>query len=97
MEREPRPREIADAYFKGEAIILESTMLSFRRPSKQAYKAFHNEFHNVENGKETFPLLGGTSAAVYDDRDDLMAIARPAEEDRLTMFFRKHCPILFTV
>jgi hypothetical protein len=81
----------------GEAIILESTILSFRRPSKQTYKAFYNEFHNVEDGEETFPTLGGTNASVYDDKDDIMALARPAEEDRLTMFLRKHCPILFMV
>jgi hypothetical protein len=81
----------------GEAIILESTILSLRRPSKQTYKAFYNKFHNAEDGEETFPTLGGTSAAVYDDRGDIMALARPTEEDRLTMFLRKHCPILFMV
>jgi len=83
--------------FAGEAIILESTILSLRRPSKQTYKAFYNTFHNVEDGEETFPTLGGASAAVYDDRGDIMALARPTEEDRLTMFLRNHCPILFMV
>lgn len=84
-------------YAVGEAIILESTILSFRRPSQQTHKAFYNTFHNVEDGEETFPLLGGTSATVYDDRDDIMAIARPVEEDWLTVFLRKKCPILFMV
>jgi hypothetical protein len=85
----------ADGSLQGKPFILESTILSFRRPSQQTYKAFYNEFHNVEDGEEPFPTLGGTSASVYDDRNDIMALARPAEEDRLTMFLRKHCPILF--
>jgi hypothetical protein len=32
-------------------------------------------------------MLGGTNDAVYDDRGDIMAMARPAEEDRLLFFF----------
>ncbi|KAF4625630.1 hypothetical protein G7Y89_g12536 [Cudoniella acicularis] len=79
-----------------EAILLESAFLSMRRPSKQVHEAFHNHFWNVSNPKGSFPSLLGTSSTIYDDRDDLVALVRPPEEDRLSAFLRKHCPILFT-
>lgn len=81
----------------GEAVILESTLLSMRRPSKRTFEAFYNVFHNVDSPGEPFPTLGGPSAKVLDDRDDLMALHRPAEEDRLTMVIRQHFPWLFRV
>jgi lysylphosphatidylglycerol synthetase-like protein (DUF2156 family) len=42
-----------------------------------------------------YPSLGGRSASIYDDREDLVALRRPAEEDRLTIVLRKHLPFLF--
>jgi hypothetical protein len=41
------------------------------------------------------PTLGGRSASLYDDREDLVALRRPAEEDRLTIVLRKYFPFLF--
>jgi hypothetical protein len=76
--------------------VLESTLLSMRRPSKRTFEAFYNVFHNVDGAGEPFPTLGGPSAKVLDDRDDLMALHRPAE-DRLTLVIRQHFPWLFRV
>jgi hypothetical protein len=81
----------------GEAALLESTLLSMRRPSKRTFEAFYNVFHNVDGTGEPFPTLGGPSAKILDDRDDLMALHRPAEEDRLTTIVRQHFPWLFRV
>lgn len=78
-----------------EAILLDSAILSLRRPSKQAFEAFHNEFWNVEHPKGAFPSLLGPSSKVYNDREDLISLVRPPEEDRLTVFFRKYCSLLF--
>lgn len=68
-----------------------------RRPSKRTFEAFYNVFHNVDGAGEPFPTLGGPSAKVLDDRDDLMALHRPVEEDRLTMVIRQHFPWFFRV
>lgn len=78
-----------------EAILLESAFLSLRRPSKQAYEAFRHEFWNTASTKGTFPSLLGASSSVYEDRDALVALIRPPEEDRLSAFLRKHCSVLF--
>jgi hypothetical protein len=40
-------------------------------------------------------LLLGDSWDLYKDRNELIALARPAEEDRLTMVFRKFLPSWF--
>ena len=50
---------------------------------------------NVSANNEEYPTLGGCSATLYDNRDDIVALARPPEEDRLTRFLRNHCPLLF--
>ena len=81
----------------GEAVLLESTLLSIRRPSKRTFEAFYNVFHNIDGSGEPFPTLGGPSAKILDGRDDLMALQRPAEEDRLTQMVRQHFPWLFQV
>ncbi|KAF1949990.1 hypothetical protein CC80DRAFT_497020 [Byssothecium circinans] len=78
-----------------EAILLNSAFLSMRRPSRQVHEAFYNYFWNKSDTKPDFPSLLGNSSTVYNDRDDLVALVRPAEEDRLSAFLRKHCSILF--
>jgi hypothetical protein len=74
--------------------MLDAEMLSLRRPSKQTFKAFNKIFMNTEGG-DSFPTLGGSSASIYRKRNDISALVRPPEEDRLTTFLRKYCPILF--
>ena len=68
---------------------MESTMLSLRRPARQTFDAFLDHF------KTPYSALGGRNAALYDDRDDLVALSRPTEEDRLTMVLRNYFPFLF--
>ena len=75
--------------------MLDSAILSLRRPTKQSYNAFRNHFMNVGANREEYPTLGGSSATLYDNRDDLIAVARPPEEDRLSRFLRNYCPLLF--
>lgn len=77
--------------------MLDSAILSLRRPSKQSYAAFHNHFLNVGCKEGPFPTLGGNSASLYDNREDTVALVRPAEEDPLTSFLRKNCSPLFLV
>ena len=50
---------------------------------------------NVGRNGGEYPTLGGGSASLYDNRDDLVAVARPPEEDRLTRFLRSYCSVLF--
>lgn len=75
--------------------MLDSAILSLRPPTKQAHTAFHNHFMNLDANGNGYPTLGGSSASTYDEREDLVALARPAEEDRLTKFLRTHCSLLF--
>jgi hypothetical protein len=55
-------------------------LLSMHRPSKRTFEAFYNVFHNVDDAGEPFPTLGGPSARAFDDRGDLVALHRLAEE-----------------
>jgi hypothetical protein len=78
-------------------MILESAVLSLRRPSKQAHKAFENTFKNIGAEPQTPPCLGSSSENLYGDRQDLVALARVSDEDRLTKFLRNNGSLLFTV
>jgi hypothetical protein len=80
----------------GEALIMESTMLSLRSPAKQTFDAFLDDFNNYGNSKTPYSTLGGRSASLYDEREDLVALRRPAE-DRLTIVLRKYFPFLFMI
>jgi hypothetical protein len=80
-----------------EAVLMQSAILSLRKPSKQSHHAFRQKFWNVADGIEHHPTLKSSSAGLYEEREDLVALKRPQEEDRLTMFLRKYCSLLFIV
>ena len=69
-------------------------MLSFRPPTKQAHKAFRWKF-NMNSDDDKNSVLLGDSWDLYKDRHELIALARPVEEDRLTAALRKYLPFLF--
>ena len=75
--------------------MLESTLISLKPPQARILEAFRKTFHNVGDSRETFPTLGGRSAEILDEVDDLMALRSPLEEDRLTQFLRCYFPMLF--
>ncbi|KAL1604899.1 hypothetical protein SLS60_004439 [Paraconiothyrium brasiliense] len=55
-----------------EALMFESTMATMPAPSKSVLRAFQEEYYNRHDGNdEPFPTLGGSSAGVYDEIDDL--------------------------
>jgi hypothetical protein len=87
----------ADTKLLGEALLLESTLICIKPPTSRTLEAFQNVFHNINEAGETFPSLRGNSASLYDNRNDLVALATFTEEDRLTSFLRHYCAILFTV
>ncbi|KAH0541718.1 hypothetical protein FGG08_003810 [Glutinoglossum americanum] len=76
-----------------EAILLESTLLSLPPPSARTLEAFRSHFHNVDRGD--FPTLGGRSAHILDDSDDLIALRTPMGQDRMTKLVREHLGIFF--
>ncbi|CEL10400.1 hypothetical protein ASPCAL13520 [Aspergillus calidoustus] len=81
-----------------ETIMLDSALLSMPRPSKRTYEAVRNHFHGIKNGSpasEAVSVLQGNSEALYNDRDDLVALVRPPAEDPISSFLRDHCPLLF--
>ena len=56
--------------YAGEAILLESTLMSLKPPPSRVLEAFNHVFHKTNNAGETFPALGGRSARILDDEDD---------------------------
>ena len=70
------PRANSDSR-TGEAVLLESTLLSLCRSSKRTFEALYNVFHNVDATGVPLPTLGGPSAKILDDRDDLVALQTP--------------------
>ena len=71
--------------------------MSLKPPPSRVLEAFKHVFHNTNDAGETFPTLGGRSARILDDEDDLMALRSPPEEDRMTRFLRNYFPLLFVV
>lgn len=78
--------------------MLNSALLSAKHPSKQAFRAIYNTFHNVDKSSSpggAFPTLEGKSAEIYDRRDELVALRASLEEDRLSKLFRTQLSIFF--
>ncbi|KAJ4355439.1 uncharacterized protein N0V89_003455 [Didymosphaeria variabile] len=79
-----------------EALMFESTMATMPAPSKSVLRAFQEEYYNRHDGdNEPFPTLGGSSAGVYDEIDDLVALRVLESPDRLTHFAHEHLAFLF--
>jgi hypothetical protein len=75
-----------------------NSLAALPRPSKSIMCAFREVFKNQTDGKgEPFPTLGGQSAALYDDIDDLVALWVQETGDRLTDFAHEHLAFLFPV
>ncbi len=70
-------------------MILESTLLSLKRPAPRTLEAFQNVFHNVGLDGSSFPTLGGYTETAYDEANDLVALKDPGDEDRLTQCLRE--------
>lgn len=77
--------------------MLESTVLMLKKPQARTLKAFRNVFNNVDKSGYGYPTLGGLSAHILDDADDLVTLWGRDEEDRLTSFLRYSFPLLFVV
>lgn len=65
------------------------------KPNDQAYEAMYNTFWHRDKTNQSYPTLGGRSADMLSDREDLVALCRSTEEDRLTQFLRTHFAIFF--
>lgn len=77
--------------------MLESAVLTFKKPQARTLEAFRNVFNNVDRSGDGYPTLGGLSAHILDDADDLVALRVRDGEDRLTSFLRYSFPLLFVV
>lgn len=81
-----------------EALLFESTLATLPAPSKSTVRAFREVYYNQADGKgEPFPTLGGHSAALYDDIDDLVALRAQETGDCLTDFAHEYLAFLFPV
>jgi hypothetical protein len=81
-----------------EALLFESTLATIPSPTKGVLRAFQKEYYNEGDEKcDPFPTLGGSSAGIYDDIDDLVALRVQDDQDRLTRFAQEHLAFLFPV
>jgi hypothetical protein len=81
-----------------EALLFESTLAALPPPSKGTMRAFRQVYYNQVGGKgEPFPTLGGNSAGLYDDTDDLVALKVQETADRLSNFAHEWLGFMFPV
>ncbi|KAH7088777.1 hypothetical protein FB567DRAFT_619589 [Paraphoma chrysanthemicola] len=78
-----------------EALIYESQLASLPPPTKRTLEAFRYHFFNQDSGSP-FPTLGGSSATLFEDQDDLVAL-REEDRDRLTAVIQDHCSSFFKI
>ncbi|KAF2269358.1 hypothetical protein CC78DRAFT_612345 [Lojkania enalia] len=79
-----------------EALLFENKLASIPTPSNRILHAFRLEFFNGKSGdSKSFPTLGGCSAGLYDNIDDLVGLCVPENPDRLTSFAQDHLGCLF--
>jgi hypothetical protein len=73
-------------------------MACLPRPSHKTLKAFHHKFFNRrDDDPREYPMLGGSSDDLYDDRNDLVSLKVPQDPDRLTSFVQDHFGYVFEV
>ncbi len=84
-------------WFVEESLMLESALLTLSRPQTRTLEAFRNVFNNVDESGCEYPTLGGRSAGILHDANDLVALRARDEEDRLTSFLRYSFPLFFVV
>ncbi|EKJ71801.1 hypothetical protein FPSE_08069 [Fusarium pseudograminearum CS3096] len=81
---------------QGEALMFESTLATIPPPDRKTLKAFRtNFFHGRPGETGAFPMLGGHSASLYDESDDLLVLHSREPPDRLTMFVQDNFGYLF--
>ncbi|KAL2841268.1 hypothetical protein BJY01DRAFT_236438 [Aspergillus pseudoustus] len=73
-----------------EALVLQSSISNLRRPRNRVFAAFQEWFSGGSQGKA--PILNGRAATLLDDRQDLVALRTPADEDVLSKFLQDHWP-----
>ena len=68
-----------------------------RRPSRQDYAAFREHFDHslLPGGHQVYETLRGNSRTLYEDRHDLVSLARADEEDRIFALLRNWIPSIF--
>jgi hypothetical protein len=68
------------------------------QPSQRTFDAFKVHFFNGEDSDPMrYPILGGHSANLLDDLNDLLTLKIPEHEDRLTRFVQNYLGCLFRV
>ncbi len=77
--------------------MLESALLPLKKPQTRTLEAIRNVFNNLDKSGHGYPTLGGRSAGILNDSNDLVALRTRDEEDRLTSFLRYCFPLLFVV
>jgi hypothetical protein len=79
-----------------ETLILASTLAALPSLSKTTLRAFRTEFLNEWPDKtQSFPTLGGSSANLYENAAELVALKVQPNEDRLSKLVHEHLGFMF--
>ena len=78
---------------KDEALLLHSKVLLLKPPAANTLKGFKAEFEP----KPGRTALRGESSRILDNKDDLVALRVPTDQNRLTKLVQLYCPWLFLV
>jgi hypothetical protein len=73
-----------------EALLLKAQIAAFKRPSNRAYSAFSSYIAGNTTGGVRLPIISGRAKTFLQDRDDLVALKKPVEEDALSRLLRDH-------
>lgn len=76
-------------------MLLDASILTLRRPDTYNYKTVRDVFMNKDWDGTQWPSLGGSSATLYDNRDDLSGLTQPYQDDQLTTFLKTYCGVFF--
>lgn len=81
-----------------ETLILASTLAALPSPSKTTLRASRTEFLNEWPDKaQGFPTLGGSSANLYENAAELVALKVLPNKDRLSKIVHEHLGCMFPV
>ncbi|KAF2033187.1 hypothetical protein EK21DRAFT_98475 [Setomelanomma holmii] len=78
---------------ENDVVVLQAQITAIRRPDSRPVLAFRDFLEGkVLPSKlaDPMPLISGRAKAFLDDDNDLMALARPIEEDHLSRFLQDH-------
>jgi hypothetical protein len=82
----------------GKTLLFENTLACLHSPSVRTFDAFRHASTRFNKDSRAYEsILGGHSATLYSQGEDLVLLKQSEQEDRLTAFFPRYLPVFFLV